>query len=189
MSAVEPVADNVAPPEPEAAPPPLPARPIPRVDPLMLRLHPDVKKTWWIDLAITAVVFLIIFSIIDLAVFWRQDWYPLPPMVGALGLISLFLLLQLVYNAKRYARWGYQVRELDVVIESGVWWRTRRCVPRARVQHVDIASGPIDRSLGLVNVELFVAGGIGAVASIPGLSPHAAEALREALVGQSAEPV
>jgi membrane protein YdbS with pleckstrin-like domain len=155
----------------------------------MLRLHPDVKKTWWIDLAITNTVLLVIFSIMDLVLLWRQEWYPLPPMIGALTLIALLLALQLVYNAKRYARWGYQVRELDVVIESGVWWRTRRSVPRARVQHVDIGSGPIDRSLGLVNVELFVAGGIGAVASIPGLSPQAAEALREALVGQSAEPV
>jgi membrane protein YdbS with pleckstrin-like domain len=159
------------------------------VDPEMLRLHPDVKKTWWIDLAITNTVLMVIFTIMDLLLLWRQEWYPLPPMVAAIGLIAFLLVLQIVYNAKRYHRWGYQVRELDVVIESGVWWRTRRCVPRARVQHVDISSGPIDRSLGLVNVELFVAGGIGAVASIHGLSPLAAEALREALVGQSAEPV
>lgn len=158
-------------------------------EPAMLRLHPDVRKTWWIDLAITAVIISTILTIVDLTVFWRSDWWPLPPMCFALPLITAYVVLAVIYNSKRYACWGYLVREHDVLIESGVWWRTRRCIPRTRVQHVDIQSGPIDRMLGLANVDLYVAGGIGAVASIHGLSPAAAEQLREALIGRHTDGV
>jgi hypothetical protein len=67
----------------------------------------------------------------------------------------------------------------------GVVWRVSRSIPRVRVQHVDIRSGPVDRALGLVEVSLHVAGSAGPVLTIPGLEPADAEALRELLLGSA----
>jgi membrane protein YdbS with pleckstrin-like domain len=118
----------------------------------------------------------------------NDDW-PLPFGVLAAGGSLLMGGWCAVYSMLRYASWGYVLRELDVVIQSGVWWKVRRCIPRSRVQHVDIASGPLDRAFGLVEVHLFTAGASGAVAQIPGLSPEAAEHLRAALVRSTTDGV
>ena len=70
----------------------------------------------------------------------------------------------------------------------GVVWQVSRSIPRVRVQHVDVRSGPIDRALGLVEVSLHVAGSAGSVLTIPGLAPAEAETLREALLDSAKVP-
>jgi membrane protein YdbS with pleckstrin-like domain len=150
----------------------------------MQRLHPSVRITWLIDTAITTVFMFGGMTAIDLFGLRKWDAYPLPPMVGAVLMLIAWIGLMIYYNIRRYACWGYAIRPLDVLIEQGVWWKSRRCIPRSRIQHVDIRSGPIDRSLGLANVSLFVAGGVGAVAEIAGVDPLEAERLRSALVDQ-----
>lgn len=150
----------------------------------MQRLHPSVRITWLIDTAITTVFMFGGMTAIDLLGLRKWEAYPLPPMVGAGLMLIAWIGLMIYYNIRRYACWGYAIRPLDVLIEHGVWWKSRRCIPRSRIQHVDIRSGPIDRSLGLANVSLFVAGGVGAVAEISGVDPLEAERLRSALVEQ-----
>lgn len=152
------------------------------------RLAPQVLVLWMVSGVITLVVVGAVVGLIE--TFWlgRSEWF------GALGLprwtvtgvaAGLFGVIPLAMAPLQYRRWSYAIRERDVLIESGVVWRVRRSIPRARVQHVDIRSGPIDRMLGVVEVELHTAGSVGAVASIPGLSPESAERLREALVGEA----
>jgi membrane protein YdbS with pleckstrin-like domain len=69
-----------------------------------------------------------------------------------------------------------------VLLAHGVWWQTRRSIPRSRIQHVDIESGPIERALGLSNLILFTAGTGDSDGRIPGLRQATAEALREVLL-------
>ena len=89
----------------------------------------------------------------------------------------------------RWARWRYEVTDFEVILEWGVWWQTTRFVPRDRIQHVDITSGPIARKFGLVHVHLYVAGAHGSIGAIPGLTPAEAEELRSMLVDTQAEHV
>lgn len=158
------------------------------VSPAGHRLHPAVRKVWLAGAAIAGAVFTLI-GLIGEGIARSKTSVPLPWGVGALGAGLLIGGWSAVYSILRYRSWRYMLRELDLVIESGVWWKLRRCIPRSRIQHVDITSGPLDRAVGLVEVHLFTAGGIGAVAEIPGLSPEAAEHLRAQLVRSSSDGV
>lgn len=130
---------------------------------------------WWAVLSAGLVC-------LDVLVLARRAWFPWPAgAVSAPG--ALVLLVGLVWYARRsYAAFFYAVREWDVLIASGIVWRRRQSVPRMRIQHVDVASGPIDRRFGVVNLTMYTAGTGEADATIPGLLPGEAEALREMLL-------
>lgn len=148
------------------------------------RLHPNARLNWILGGLIGVGIFTLIGAVFEFTLTRKQTDWPWPTMLPAISLASgaVLSILSVVSAIMRFSRFGYRLREKDLIVQSGVIWKTRRCVPRARIQHVDIKSGPIDRSLGLVEVNLYVAGGMGAVAQIPGLSPEAAEQLKEALI-------
>lgn len=150
----------------------------------MRRLHPNARLGSLVGTAIVFVFLTLGGCIAEILLTRGARNWPWPAYLPLISLISGGLLTgySLVIAYLQYARFGYQLREKDLIIESGVIWRSRRCVPRARLQHVDIDSGPIDRALGIVEVRLYVAGGFGAVAELPGLAPEAAEQLKEALI-------
>jgi uncharacterized protein len=149
-------------------------------------LHPNVRTVWRIGSAGNALFLTFLFLFADL--FWLRPapWWPLPFPVATL----VFWVVStggLVWIAGlQFDRWRYSLRDEDVLVRFGVLWRTRRSVPRLRVQHVDISSGPVDRWFGLVQLGLYTAGSMGAAATIPGLTPEEAETLREALLATEA---
>jgi membrane protein YdbS with pleckstrin-like domain len=153
------------------------------------QLSPQVLKLWWVTTGIWTAIVLVLGGVAEVILWVKSDEGVFRLPLGVLAGLAVLLLgvLPLLMVPLSYRRWTYQIREEDVLIESGVVWRVRRSVPRSRVQHVDIKSGPLDRWLGVVEVELFTAGSMGAVASIPGLSPVAAEELRSALVEEGTE--
>jgi membrane protein YdbS with pleckstrin-like domain len=109
------------------------------------------------------------------------------PLLGLLVFAGV-LILGLWHARLLYASWRWALRDDDVFARYGVVWRVTRSIPRVRVQHVDVTSGPIDRALGIVHVSLHVAGSVGAVLTIPGLAPAEAEALRGALLDSAKVP-
>ena len=52
-------------------------------------------------------------------------------------------------------------------------------MPFARVQHIDLAQGPIERRYGLARLILHTAGTRGASIPLPGLAREEAEAMRD----------
>ena len=64
----------------------------------------------------------------------------------------------------------------------GIWWRQLQLLPLARLQHVDLHSGPIERSMGLASLLLHTAGTHEATVMIPGLDANEAVRLRDHLV-------
>ncbi|MFN4243912.1 MAG: PH domain-containing protein [Tepidisphaerales bacterium] len=150
------------------------------------KLAPQVLVLWLVSGLISLGVVLAVSASVEFLWLRHTAWYGrLPLPTGLLtGTATLLLgVVPLLMVPLRYRRWSYAIRQQDVLIESGVVWRVRRSIPRSRVQHVDIRSGPLDRMLGVVQVDLHTAGSLEAVASIPGLTPPAAEALRASLVG------
>ena len=101
------------------------------------------------------------------------------------------LLLALLWPSARYRSWSFEVRDADVVLRRGVWWRVTSIVPHSRIQHVDTTHGPLERKLGLSSVVLFTAGTVGASIEIPGLPVGEAAALRDLLasLGRPGEAV
>ncbi|TVQ27334.1 MAG: hypothetical protein EA370_18030 [Wenzhouxiangella sp.] len=88
-------------------------------------------------------------------------------------------------------RRGWALREHDLIYRSGVIWRKTVIVPFARIQHVETASGPLERWFGLMRVKCFTAGGMMADLSVEGLDESLAQRVRQFLLEQirdDAEP-
>jgi membrane protein YdbS with pleckstrin-like domain len=76
--------------------------------------------------------------------------------------------------------WGYAERADDLLVTHGALFRSLTVVPYGRMQLVDVAAGPIERSFGLVNVRLHTAAAT-TDAKVCGLTPADAGALRDRL--------
>lgn len=85
--------------------------------------------------------------------------------------------------ALRYRRFRFSLQQSRLWIRSGVFFHREKSIPLARIQHVDVSRGPLERMFGLARVTVFTAGGRLATAQIPGLEPERADALRLALLG------
>lgn len=81
---------------------------------------------------------------------------------------------------RRVRSFGYAERADDLLVTSGILFRRLVIVPYGRMQLVDITAGPIDRSLGVATVQLHTASAT-THATIPGLPPEEAAALRDRL--------
>ena len=73
---------------------------------------------------------------------------------------------------RRYRAWGYDEGEDELAIRRGLLVRVRTIVPFGRVQHIDVAQGPIERRFGLATLILHTAGTRGAAVPLPGLLRH-----------------
>ena len=142
-------------------------------------VHPGVLVGWIVARLVNALLLGGMAAVAEARLAAVLPW---PPPLGAIVLFAAVLVLGLLHARRLYASWRWALREDDVLARYGVVFRVARSIPRVRVQHVDVHSGPIDRALGLVEVSLHVAGSAGPVLTIPGLAPAEAEALREALV-------
>jgi hypothetical protein len=81
---------------------------------------------------------------------------------------------------RRVRSFGYAERGDDLLVTSGILFRRLVIVPYGRMQLVDVKAGPIDRRMGITTVQLHTAAAT-TDASIPGLEPDAAAALRDRL--------
>jgi membrane protein YdbS with pleckstrin-like domain len=142
-------------------------------------VHPAVQIGWMVRAVFNA------FFLAAMAFFAEASlarWLPLQPPLYGVAIFVAALGLGLWHARALFTSWRWALRPDDVIARYGVVWRVSRSIPRVRVQHVDVSSGPIDRALGLVEVSLHVAGSAGPVLTIPGLAPPEAETLREALL-------
>lgn len=120
-------------------------------------------------IALVAGVFLLLGSMVPA---WRHVELVIPIGLAVVALMTLYSWF--AARAKRYA-----MREHDLVFESGLFWRSQTIQPFRRIQHVEIARGPIDKRAGLAKVKLFSAGSRAATFTIPGLPLADAEGIRE----------
>jgi membrane protein YdbS with pleckstrin-like domain len=98
------------------------------------------------------------------------------------GLLVFFQLLQaLVWPRLEYEATTYELRSYDLLVRSGVLFKSWSCVPLARIQHVDTRQGPIERAFGLARLHVYTAAGVAPDGEIPGLSQGEAEHLRDLL--------
>lgn len=87
---------------------------------------------------------------------------------------------------RRVRSFGYAEREDDLLVVSGILVRRLVIVPYGRMQMVDLRAGPIDRWLGISTVQLHTAAAT-TDATIPGLLPADAAALRDRLAARGEE--
>lgn len=108
-----------------------------------------------------------------------SDWR-VGVLIGA-SLALMLLVLSLLWPALDFDRFGFELREHDLLVQRGVLFRRRSSIPLRRIQHVDTHQGPIERMFGLSTVAVYTAAGMSADGSIPGLPTAEAEAIRDEL--------
>ncbi|SEE92126.1 PH domain-containing protein [Ruania alba] len=96
---------------------------------------------------------------------------------GVLGLLLVWVLWLVPRQVRAI---GYAEMEDELLIRKGVLFRSLVVVPYGRMQYVDVAAGPIARSMGIAQVQLHTASAQ-SDASIPGLPEAEATRLRDQL--------
>ena len=93
---------------------------------------------------------------------------------------AILLLLYLAWFAHKSASViRYAIREHDVIVRSGVFWRRETVQPIRRIQHVEQHQGPVDKRYGLYELKLYSAGTGHFTFRIPGLDAHAAARIKQ----------
>jgi membrane protein YdbS with pleckstrin-like domain len=149
---------------------------------LYLSLDPRVVKLWKIHSLIASAVLLVISGIAVLFLGFGEivPWTLLAS--GWLALLLLRLYFLFWHQQRVYRAWGYRLDGKVIETRHGIWFRVLQLLPLARLQHVDLHSGPIERSLGLASLLLHTAGTQEATIVIPGLDANEAVRLRDHLV-------
>ena len=63
----------------------------------------------------------------------------------------------IIYPQIEYRQWGYKISEDKVDIRHGIFFVTHSVIPVVRIQHITVSQGPINRRLGLHEVEMALA--------------------------------
>lgn len=104
---------------------------------------------------------------------------PVPAWLPPAAILLIGLAAALLLPVRRYRGWGYKEGKEEIEIRRGRLIRVRTIVPFGRVQHIDVAQGPIQRPFGLGTLILHTAGTHGASVPLPGLAYADAEQLRD----------
>jgi uncharacterized protein len=96
-------------------------------------------------------------------------------------------VLGLAYRAYKwpevaYRHASYRVDARGIEVRRGVIWRRVITVPRSRVQHTDVAQGPLERSYGLGTLLIHTAGTDFARVQLHGLHYETASRIRDHLL-------
>jgi membrane protein YdbS with pleckstrin-like domain len=103
---------------------------------------------------------------------------PLIVPILALILFGIFWL-SIISPPRRFRRWGYVRQGDELHVKHGVMTHTETSVSFHRVQHIDVAQGPLERMCGVTRLVLNTAGTAHSQISLPGLTRETAEALRD----------
>ena len=157
------------------------------------KLHPNFisveRLVGWIVCGIFSFIVILATSMILLFVDIPM-WLHILIAFTALMLLGLLCWVAQYKPAIDYRYRSYRLNEQGIEIRKGILWREVLNVPRNRLQHIDITSGPIERNYGLAHLIIHTAGTIGASVTLEGLDQETAVQIRDYLVaGRSDDAV
>ena len=114
----------------------------------------------------------------------------LPRGIILLPALILAAWIVIFAPARRFRRWGYHMDADELQVQHGLLTQVHTVVPLDRVQHLDIAQGPLERSFGVSRLIVHTAGTLHSQVLLPGLPRETAERMRDeirARIRQEAE--
>ena len=174
-----PIASAEAPPETAPAAPPSIADGVERhLDPRAVNLQQIVG---WIVAAVICLPSLI--ALIPVLIFAPLlGWVKALIALGWCAVAAGLSWLAWRWPAIEHRHTSYRVDSQGIEIRRGVFWRRVINVPRSRVQHTDVAQGPLERSRGLGTLSIYTAGTDYAKVDLSGLAHETALEIRNHLL-------
>lgn len=141
------------------------------------KLSLKAKRSWFISRAIFLIIIIAVAIVIRFVLLdWIQNKFIMDLI---LGVIILFQLANtFLYPGFEYRQWSYDIDQDKVEFCHGIYITKRTLIPTVRIQHLNISQGPINRPLGLANINITTAGGS---FTIPCLDKEEAEKLSDYL--------
>ena len=154
-----------------------------RLDPRLVSLQRTVGWITW------ACVSLPLFS---LAVVLTLAGPGTPGGAAPVWILVLLVSGALAFAAQAwppmaYRRASYAIDDSGIEIRRGVLWRRVVNVARSRVQHTDVAQGPLERRYGLATLLIYTAGTLHAQVDLFGLDHATALRIRDHLLPGTAD--
>ncbi|WP_339822434.1 PH domain-containing protein [uncultured Parasphingorhabdus sp.] len=143
-------------------------------------LHPPQKNLIRVNMIIRSLVLLAVAVAGEILLHMQLGTRPGMILVP----VAIFVALQVVVLPHRiYRRWGYDMGDEQLRVLRGFLWRTDTIVPFNRIQHIDVAQGPLQRLFGLSTLIVHTAGTHNSIVTLPGLATADAETMRETIKG------
>ena len=111
--------------------------------------------------------------------FGFHEGFGTPVWLPAAVVLVLLSYPLLIAPGRHWRAWGYEKGDRELAVAHGVLRQVHTVVPYGRVQHIDVAQGPIERSFGVTRLVLHTAGTAHSQVVLPGLRRETAEALRD----------
>jgi membrane protein YdbS with pleckstrin-like domain len=140
------------------------------------RLDPRALPLWRIGEALQSLFVVALAAAASIALIVATDLFLIVCLIPIPLTMLLGILDVLFVPSIRWRHWRYDVGELEVDLQRGLWTITRTRIPMARIQHVDTRRGPLERHFGLATVILYTAAGAN---QIPALALPVADEVRD----------
>jgi uncharacterized protein len=141
-------------------------------------VHPATIAVWRCH-GVAATVFIVLVAGVASYAEGQYLWPALPVFVAFVGGALSWFWPPTMYRHLRFA-----VDAAGIVIERGVFFRSHVALPRVRIQHTDVAQGPLQRRFGVGTLKFYTAGSAYTKIELPGLAHSAAVELRDALLAE-----
>ena len=154
-----------------------------RLDPRAIELG---RLTGWIGAAVVMLLYSIVVIGLWVAVLFRRS-DGVPMFTVALSafwpvLAGLLAWRAHVFPELHYRHTTWRIDEVGLAIRTGVICRVEIAVARSRVQHIDVAQGPLQRRFGLGTLSVYTAGTEHSQVSLEGLEHGVALVARDRLL-------
>jgi membrane protein YdbS with pleckstrin-like domain len=115
----------------------------------------------------------------------QSEWWFLPAFAASWVLfLGGCVFYSHFWPQIQYQYTGYRLGDAGMEILRGVFWRHKISIPLARVQHVDVSQGPVQRIFDLGTLAVHTAGTKNASIELAGLAHAKAVQLRDQLIEQ-----
>ncbi|AQR73049.1 PH domain-containing protein [Sphingomonas sp. LM7] len=125
--------------------------------------------------AVSALALIAIAAIIEIVF---ADELPIQGVLAGVALV-VALWLAVVAPPRRWRHWRYAFTGTELHVAHGWWTRIHTIVPVLRVQHIDLAQGPLERIFGVARLVLHTAGTASTIVTLPGVARETAEQIRD----------
>jgi len=132
----------------------VPSYGIPKVE--EIKLEPLKKELLYADFINLGIILFIILLSFFISVFIFREIGNYFVLILA-GILSFFSFLAFA-GWKEFKLKGFALREKDIVVQDGWLWRSYHIIPFAKIQHVVLNQGPIDRLFELAEIIIYTAG-------------------------------